>query len=244
MKHTIIALLVVATVVPVVVNAQTNSGSVNRETLLQLITSLQKQIALLSEQLALKKGAADRCTNISGIQTKVPEGLTYSRTYEKCLTERELDNLDKKTDEKESKETACTESEDEVSKLREQYTSIDDKMETIKSSIPKKSRGTSMLLSTKDVSPFLAWIKSHYTPTGKITKNTIEYVTDFPNTGNFNYAPIGEMRPSNGGCRESGCDYSGELIQLALKVILLETEKNEINTKLQRAENEEDKDCD
>ena len=165
--------------------------------------------------------------------------MVYSRTYEKCLTERELDKLD----EEEAKGEACEASEDEVSEWREEYLEIDDKIESIKASIPKESRGTSMLLKTEDVSPFLAWMTAHYTPTGKVTQKRIEYVTDFPNTGNFNPAPIGEMRPRNGGCYESGCVYADSLIQLALKVIVLESEHDEISKNIKRAENKVDKDC-
>lgn len=39
----------------------------------------------------------DLCPNIPGVQTSVPVDMVYSRTYDKCLTEDELNKLDENT---------------------------------------------------------------------------------------------------------------------------------------------------
>lgn len=236
MKKTTIALLIAIIIVPFGARAETGSVTLNRDTLLQLIASLQKQIALLSSQLVQQSAVNDRCPNITGAQSKVPEGLIYSRTYEKCVTEKELDKLDAKA----AKGNVCTQSKDGVTKLREEYTSIDDKIEEIKKAIPKASKDTSALLKKEDVSAFISWIDQHYVPTGDWEKKKFGYTSNLPNIGLFDASPIGTKIK----CREGGsCEYSSDLIQMALKVTILEDKQKEINSQIQKAEIKADKAC-
>lgn len=240
MKNIIITILIVASILPIGVRAQTNAVPINQEILLQLIALLQKQVAVLVEQLAQVQGAADRCPNISGIQSKIPEGFIYSKTYEKCLTERELDELE----EKEVTDDSCEVSENEVTKLREEYIGIDDEIDAIKKEIPGESQGTTLHLKKEDVSAFIVWIEKYYTPTNGLTKKKIEYTVSFPTEYYFGgIPPVGKGILANG-CSYKGCNYSEGLIQMALQVILLEKEKDSINSKIQRAEIEVDEDCD
>lgn len=144
-KFVLGAVVAIALAVPTTsVIAQTHSEDQYRTILIQLIISLQKQIALLTsgQTQQTSSNVTDRCPNIDGIQSSVPTGLIYSRTFDKCVTERELDELEGESSRNERIFRVCEQAEDNLSEARRSFLSQVDFVDSLKTGV-KKNGGPS-----------------------------------------------------------------------------------------------------
>lgn len=127
-----------------------------RALLIQLIISLQKQIAALSSMSleASVSNSNDRCPNIDGIQSNIPSGLIYSRTFDKCVTEQELDRLEGQKE----KDNACRVSEDNLDDLEMEYAETESKIMALEKKLLKDPLTD---LKKEQIPDLLAWVESH-----------------------------------------------------------------------------------
>lgn len=139
-KYLLGIVVVIAFVLPANFVAAQSSEEQYRTLLIQLIISLQKQIAALSSASpeASASNANDRCSNIDGIQSNIPAGLIYSRTFDKCVTERELDELENESSRDERVSRICEQTKDNLSETRRSFLSQVDLVDSLKTKVKKQ----------------------------------------------------------------------------------------------------------
>lgn len=237
---TIIIVLFFVTTSTNVTKAQTSVEEQYKASLMQIIELLQKQLAILIKQ---KTGAGatsqlvkDFCPNLQGIQTAVPEGMVYSRTHDKCLTQEGLDGLEAINDHNQNIRYQCREKQREVRNLQNEYLIINDKIETFKKKI---LNDTSLELNKEQVPSVIAWVKTYFPPSGERdrTRGLLRY------NSNFSSNDYGEMPGMKTCLIKVRICYSEVALQNALEIIVLEDKLKDIESKITKAEIEELKSC-
>jgi hypothetical protein len=255
-KIIITSLLCILIVSPLNTNAQSTVEEQYKASLIQIIELLQKQLALLLQQkysiAVTPPTVKDMCPNLQGIQTTIPNGMVYSRIHDKCLTLEGLDGLEAINDHNDQMKYQCRESKKELTNLRNQYIETNKRINSQTKSISQISIGNPIEIKDNEVGAFLSWVRNQIVPTTKTSQGKIGYIDNVSRNmfgGYVNF--VGTLKTENCNAefsnycnhKEGVYDYSEEVIQKALAVILLEKDLNKLQTQIYEAENKADKVC-
>lgn len=242
MKKSIVILLCIFIFIPLCTFAQTNTEQAYRALLVQLIQSLQTQLQLLLLQQAnmnISTAVSDRCPNIAGAQVQVPTGLIYSRTFDTCVTERQLDNLeDEAAKEQALEDKDCRDAKTKTQELREQYSSTYDELEKAEKDISKASKHTLVELYPEHMDLFLNWIAINVNFQGTNPNGTLAYSS--PDSRNV---PLVGKVDYNSCTDKSGCYYAQNVIEQGLKAVPIKNKLDKLQRDITLAEADADRAC-
>ena len=84
----------------------------------------------------------DLCPNMLGIQQKIPAGKTFYRNTQECLSDQEIDAIENKNLEKQTRELQCQEAKEGVINLKKEVAELYTKYQTDSAYIMTNPNGT------------------------------------------------------------------------------------------------------